>query len=67
MHFNFIIGAIPLNFNEFVANLCDLAGGSSQSILIIKSHSTTFPVKRSHVYGGLKWLIILYILTVSVC
>ena len=39
---------LPLNFNEFVPNLCDLAGGSSQSILILKLYSTTFMVKRSH-------------------
>ena len=26
---------LSLSFNEFVPNLCDLAGGSSQSILII--------------------------------
>ena len=29
---------LPLNFNEFVPNLCDLAGGSSQSILILLHH-----------------------------
>ena len=38
---------LPLNFNEFVPNLCNLAGGSSQGILILKSYSTTFLVKRS--------------------
>jgi len=54
-------GRLPLNFNEFVPDLCDLAKGRSQSILLLKSYSTTFLVKRSHIYGGLKWLIVLYI------
>ena len=45
---------LPLNFNDVVPNLCDLEGGSSRSILILKSYSTTFLVKRSHIYGGFK-------------
>ena len=56
---------LPLNFNEFVPNLCDLAGGSLQSILTLKSYSTTFLVKRSHIYGGFKWLSVLYTSTIS--
>jgi len=32
---------LPLHFNEFVPHLCDVAGGSSQSSLILKSYSTT--------------------------
>ena len=51
---------LPLNFNEFVPNLCDLAAGSSHSIFILRSYSTTILVKRPHIYI-LKWLIILYI------
>ena len=43
-----------LNFNEFVPNLCDPAGGSSQSILILKSYSATLLVKRSHIDGRFK-------------
>ena len=39
---------LPLNFNEFVANICDLASGSLQSILILKSYPTTFLGKRFH-------------------
>ena len=58
---------LPLNFNEFVPNLCDLAGGSLQSILILKSYSTTLLVKRSHIYGGFKWLSVLYTSTISFC
>ena len=58
---------LPLNFNEFVPNLCDLAGGSLQSILIPKSYSTTSLVKRSHIYGGFKWLSVLYTSTISFC
>ena len=58
---------LPLNFNEFVPNLCDLAGGSLQSILILKSYSTTFLVKRSHKYGGFKWLSVLCTFTISFC
>ena len=58
---------LPLNFNEFVPNLCDLAGGSLQSILILKSYSTTFLVKRSHIYRGFKWLSALYTSTISFC
>ena len=58
---------LPLNFNEFVPNLCDLAGGSLQSILILKSYTTTSLVKRSHIYGGLKWLSVLYTSTISFC
>ena len=58
---------LPLNFNEFVLNLCDLAGGSLQGILILESCSTTFSVKRSHIYGGFQWLSILYTSTISFC
>ena len=43
---------LPLNFNEFFPDLCDLAGGSSRSILILKSYSTNILAKRSHMYGG---------------
>ena len=56
-----------LNFNEFVSNICDLAGGSVQSILNLKSYSTTFLVKRSHIYGGFKLLNVLYTSTISFC
>ena len=56
---------LPLIFNEFIPNPCDLAGGSSQSILILKSYSTTFLVKRSHINGGFNWFIVLYISTIS--
>ena len=56
-----------LNFNEFVPNLCDMAGGSSQSILILKLYSITVWVKRPRIYGGLKWLIVLYISIISFC
>ena len=56
---------LPLNFNEFVPDLCDLAGGSSQCVLILKSYSNAFLVKRSHVYGGFKWLIVLYTSTIN--
>ena len=58
---------LPLNFNEFVPNLCNLAGGSLQSILLLKSYSTTFLVKRSHIYGGFKCLSVLYTSTISFC
>ena len=58
---------LPLYFNEFVRNLCDLVDGSSQSILILKSYSTTFLVKRSHIYGRFKWYIILHSSTISFC
>ena len=58
---------LPLNFNECVPNLCDLAGGSLQSILILKSYSTAFLVKRCHIYGGFKWLSVLYTSTISFC
>ena len=54
---------LPLNFNDFVPNLCDLAVGISQSILIQKSYFTTFLVKRS--LGGFKWLIALYVSTIG--
>ena len=40
---------LSLHFNEFVTNLCYLAGGSSQSLLVLKSYSTTFLVKCSHI------------------
>ena len=36
---------LPLNFNEFVPNLCDLAGGSLQSILILKFASSDSAVR----------------------
>ena len=52
---------LPLHFKEFVSTLCDLAGGSLQCILILKLYSTSLLVKRFHMYGGFKWLIILYI------
>ena len=58
---------LPLNFNEFVPNLWNLAGGSLQSILILKSYSTIFLVKRSHIYGGFKWLSVLHTSTISFC
>ena len=58
---------LPLNFNEFVPNLCDLAGGNSQSILVLKSYSTIFLVKKSHIYGGFKRLSVLYTCNISFC
>ena len=58
---------LPLNFNEFVPDLCDLAGGSSQSILALGSYSTSLLVKIFHIYGGFKWLIVFYISTISFC
>ena len=58
---------LPLNCNEFVPNLCDLAGRSLQSILLLNSYSTTFLVKRSQIYGGFKWLVVLYISTIRFC
>ena len=58
---------LPLNFHEFVPNFYDLAGGSLQSILILKSYSATFLVMRSHIYGGFKWFSVLYTSTISFC
>ena len=40
---------LPLNFNEFVLDLCDLTCGSPKGILILKLYSNFLDEKTPHI------------------